>query len=276
MSFRFSGTHIEEFRNKGFTVFRAILPPSLIADLRRASDGAREVARRARGSQAQRLQPIVAYDLELRPFLDYQELPQLKDALARVLSPRHRLGGNPSAPLGTLGLLLEPAELPWCTPWHRDWRDHQDPELASHWEKSYLDLNLFNQTNCALYADNATWIVPGSHLRPDLPQERSAFPEQPPRPPMLEGLSVEEREQACLDYCRRMPGAHCLHLNAGDFALYRNTLWHLGNYLPYQRRTTLHDSLFTPEYEAWQERMIAMRRQQAGRAHSSALSGGSP
>jgi hypothetical protein len=30
--------------------------------------------------------------------------------------------------------------------------------------------------------------------------------------------------------------------------VYRNTLWHIGNYVPYIKRATVHGSLMTPEY----------------------------
>ena len=53
-----------------------------------------------------------------------------------------------------------------------------------------------------------------------------------------------------------MPGAVQLHLEAGDFCLYRNTLWHLGNYLPYRRRATLHDAVDTDEFFAWREETL--------------------
>ncbi len=67
----------------------------------------------------------------------------------------------------------------------------------------------------------------------------------------MDGLTYEERERTGLDYCRAMPGAVRLHLDAGDFALYRNTLWHLGNYSPHLKRATLHDSADTPEFREW-------------------------
>ncbi len=112
-------------------------------------------------------------------------------------------------------------------------------------------MNYFNQLNCALYQDNSTWVVPGSHLRGDLPRERAAFPIRPIPDLRLDGMTDEERERACLEYCQSMPGAVCLHLNAGDFALYRNTLWHLGSYVPYGKRATLHDVVDTPEFIEW-------------------------
>jgi len=40
MTFAFSDRHVEEYRTQGYTVFRQILPPGLVADLRRASAAA--------------------------------------------------------------------------------------------------------------------------------------------------------------------------------------------------------------------------------------------
>jgi ectoine hydroxylase-related dioxygenase (phytanoyl-CoA dioxygenase family) len=250
MSFHFSDQHIEEYHTQGYTVFRSILPPSLVADLRRVTDRAREIAREKHGPQAQRLQPVFAYDLDAKPFEDFGELPPLRDAVARVLTPRHTFGTR-----ALLGVLVEPAERPWCTKWHRDWRDNAPGLDVAAWEAVFHDINYFNQLNCALYQDSSTWVVPGSHLRDDLPRERAAFRDRAiANPPQGEGSS-EERERDCLEYCESMPGAVCLHMDAGDFALYRNTLWHLGSYVPYCKRATLHDAVDTPEFIAWRQRV---------------------
>lgn len=63
-----------------------------------------------------------------------------------------------------------------------------------------------------------------------------------------------------------MPGAKRLYLEAGDLALYRSTLWHIGNYVPYKKRATLHDNAMTPEYVAWRDevRAEAKARTEAG------------
>ena len=55
---------------------------------------------------------------------------------------------------------------------------------------------------------------------------------------------------------RSMPGAVQIHLDAGDFCLYRNTLWHLGNYVPYRIRSTLHDAVDTEEFAAWRTKAL--------------------
>jgi hypothetical protein len=242
MAFKFSERHIEEFTTRGATVFQAILPPSLIGDLRRATENARDIARAKHGQQTQRLQPVAGTGIDMKPFEDYRDLPELVDAIARVLSPQHKHGQ-----LETIGVLLEPAELPYCTAWHRDGREILSVEV---WESVARDLDHCNQINCALYEDSSTWIVPGSHARSDTPYEQTVEPRHPKKPD-LSGLSYEEREYFCEQYAQSMPGAERLFLNAGDFALYRSTMWHLGSYLPYRKRATLHEPVFTPSSQAW-------------------------
>jgi hypothetical protein len=245
MTFTFSDQHIDEYRTLGYTVFHQILPPTLIADLRRSADQARAIARLEHSPQAQRLQPVSKYEIDQQPFIDYAELAPLKDAIHRLLSPQHNHGNR-----DVFGILLEPANEPYCTQWHRDWRDNAPNLDLDKWDEHFLDDRYFNQINCALYGDSCTWVVPGSHLRRDLQREIERLPERP-----IAGLSSIERECACLDYVRSMPGAVQLHLEAGDFCLYRNTLWHLGNYVPYRQRATLHDSVDTPEFAAWRDAM---------------------
>lgn len=261
MPFAFSDEHIESYHTHGYTVFRQILPPSLISDLRRVCDQARDIAREKSGGQVQRLQPVGKYDIDQQPFIDYADLPELVDAIARVLTPMHRHGDR-----DLFGVLLEPQDHPWCTNWHRDWRDNAAGLPIAKWEACMTDINLFNQINCALYEDHCTWVVPGSHHRRDLPREAALFPDRPITPPKLDGLSNEAREQTCLAYCESMPGAVQLHLNAGDFALYRNTLWHIGNYVPYSKRATIHDGPMTPEFDAWRTEMaeVCRKRREEG------------
>ena len=100
MTFQFSDQHIEDYHRLGYTVFRGILPPSLIDDLRRVTDEARVIAREQHGPQTQRLQPVSAFDIDQQPFYDFRDLPELRDAVARVLTPQHTYGNE--ALLGVL------------------------------------------------------------------------------------------------------------------------------------------------------------------------------
>ena len=249
MTWSWSERHIEEYHLQGFTVFEAILPPSLIKDLRRGCAVARDLARERSGPQTQRLQPVFDFDIDHEAFTDFVELPELHDALQQTLGPQHSYGHRDG-----LGVLFEPAELPWCTPWHRDWRDNIFGLDLERWEADFRNQDLFNQLNCALYEDSSTWVVPGSHLRPDLPREAARFPDRPIAGPALDELNAAERERACRRYCQSLPGAVPLHLGAGDFCLYRNTLWHIGNYVPYRQRATLHDFIDTPAFRSWRDK----------------------
>lgn len=252
MPFTFSEQHIADYYHHGYTVFRGILPPSLVRDLRRVTDRAREIAREEHGPQAQRLQPVKTYEsrLDLQPFRDYTDLPELMDALQKVLSPEHAMEGLP-----LLGILFEPAERPWCTAWHRDitaQTRHINPdEFRTH----VRNPTFFNQINCALYTDTCAWYVPGSDGRPDTAAEQEAARQQP----NLDGKSEEDCERLNLAYCQGMPGAVQFVLEPGDFALYRSTGWHIGNYAPYRKRATLHDAVWDPEarrwFNAWLERL---------------------
>ena len=156
MAFTFSEKHITNYHTLGYTIFREILPTTLVGDLRRVTDRARILARAEKGRQTQRLQPIGAYDLDLQPFKDYGELPELNNAIHRVLTPRHY-----HADLNRMGVLLEPADHAWCTNWHRDWRDHMpkevfESEFREDWDRQIFDVDYMNQVNCALYEDPST------------------------------------------------------------------------------------------------------------------------
>jgi hypothetical protein len=241
---------IEHYRVSGWIVLHRIIPPTLIHDLRREADIARDVARRT-DPNAQRLQPIAQHpELNPRRFQDLCELPELVSAMKQLVAPDAWITG-PSR----MGILLEPSERPWATQWHRDYGPFQVRVDKDEFRKLQNDPRYFHQINCPLYAESCTWYVPGSHLRNDTPQEvhlTRDFPWQIGSDQT--GKSVEELEHYCAAYVRSMPGAIQFSLDAGDLALYRNHGYHVGNYVPYQRRATLHDNVWTPPFKASTER----------------------
>jgi len=255
MTFKYSDQHREQYMSDGFTILRNLIPTSLLIDLRRETVKAREIARTKYGQQAQRLQPVYAYE-ELRhePFRDFLNLPGLQATVAGILGPDHKQSD-------IMGVLLEPAQHAWATPWHRDWgynAPHVD--MTAFWE-AIRDLRMFNQLNGALYDDHSLWVVPGSHNRDDSAEERAVFPiVPPPKPDLRDDMTAEERELTCLAYARHMPGAIPVPLFAGDVAFYRACQWHLGNYIPYTKRATLHDGFYSPADLEWQ---TSVRRRQA-------------
>jgi ectoine hydroxylase-related dioxygenase (phytanoyl-CoA dioxygenase family) len=254
MPFRYTEQHREEYYRDGLTVLRNIIPSTLIADLRREADRARRIARQKQGPQAQRLSPIDEYpEVNSRPFEEFMALPDLQATVRNILGPGYRYGPN-------MAVLIEPKQKPWCTAWHRDWKYLIKELTPDVYHAAITNLHMFNQFNAALYEDHSFWVVPGSHNREDTPEEIAAFPEMPHLPPEFgQPMGSVEKEHACLEYCRRMPGAVQIALEAGDIAFYRQCSWHTGNYVPYIKRATLHDRFYSADDVAWIEKMAEMQ-----------------
>ena len=240
---------VSKYLMRGYWIFRRIIPASLLRDLRCQADIARSLAHEINGPQAQRIQPLNKFSdkLDLQPFKDYAELADLRDAIESLLGP-----GYTHAHLNIMGLLVEPLEHPWCCGWHRDGvvevpiRD-RNPAMNAAMKEFWHDLRVFNQVNCALYADSSTWFVPGSHLRTfDEPGEIESTGRSDMQIPPG-SMSSAEAERYYLDHCLSMPNAEPIHLFAGDFMIYRNLAWHTGLYLPYQPRATIHDIISHPD-----------------------------
>ena len=62
MPFQYTQQHRIEYERDGLTILRGVIPATLLADLRRETDKACEIARRQHGPQAQRLQPVYEYE----------------------------------------------------------------------------------------------------------------------------------------------------------------------------------------------------------------------
>jgi hypothetical protein len=250
MAFKPTDQHVDEFYRNGFTIFRELIPASLLTDLREMADRGLMVARELHGPQAQRLQPIVKH-LDCQPYFALVDLPSLQEAMDLILGEGISPGRPPNGEDPAAGILYHPQDRPWCTQWHRDWRDNVATLDIDIWKERQLDWRMFNQVNCALYEDLCTWVVPGSHLRDDTPGEATRFPDRPIPRPNFEDLATSDAELEGLAYCRSMPGAVQAHLNAGDYMLYRSSLWHIGNYCHYKTRATLHDGIWTDAYWEW-------------------------
>jgi hypothetical protein len=244
MPFRAEQRHRDEFERDGYTIFRSLLPPSLLADLRCAAADASRIARERHGDCAQRLQPIFDVPgIDPRPFRDFAELPELQEAIRAVLTPQHWHGSE------RLGLLVDPA-VAFTTRWHRD---AFLPERAERFQREAVDPALYNQCNCPLHPDRSLLIVPRSHLRPNTEAEvRHAGARQ--------GHRITGAWADLLAYADAMPGAMRVELDAGDYALYRASMWHVGIYSPSIRRATLHDHVDTEASVAWRREMAAVVR----------------
>lgn len=258
MPFQYTEQHRIEYEREGLTILRGLIPAALLTDLRRETDTAREIARRQHGPQAQRLQPVYAYEeLNAQTFRDFLGLPGMQAAVSRILGSDHH-------PSDIMGVLLEPERDAWCTHWHRDWGYNVPGIDIDAFFQAVPNLRLFNQLNAALYDDHSLWVVPGSHNREDTEEERAPFVSiPPPAPPLRADMDAAERELTCLEYVRCMPNAVPVALFAGDVAFYRACGWHIGNYVPYTRRATLHDGFYCQEDLDWQA-AVRRRQEEAG------------
>lgn len=242
------------YRENGYFILRQVIPANLLRDLRREAAKAYEIARRISGPQAQRLSKIKEHadELDLTPFREFDHIEGLNDAIKALLTEEHTL-----KPTEDATILFGPRERPWATEWHRDWRDHvledefQNTIGNARWQEIALDFRLWNQVNCPLYEDTSTWYVPGSFKRvhnTETEERVYASTTQQELRDDAKQRTDAELELFCLRYCQSMPGAIQLVLNPGDFGLYRNVGWHIGNYVPYRTRMTLHTHCFTEAY----------------------------
>ncbi len=252
MSYRYSEQNRDEYFRDGFTILRGLIPAALLTDLRQETDKARLIAREKGGPQTQRLQPVYAHsELNHERFRDFLSLSEFVRTVHGILGLDH-----PQTDI--MGVLLEPAGKPWATNWHRDWVHHNSKIDPVDFSEQMRNPLMFNQFNAALWDDHSLWVVPGSHDRDDTPEERAAFGNVPvPPPSFADGQSNEERELVCGEYLRKMPGAQQVSLLAGDCAFYRSCQWHIGTYVPYTKRATLHDGFYGPDDRVWQAKLKA-------------------
>ncbi len=135
------------------------------------------------------------------------------------------------------------------------------------------DFNFWNQVNCPLYEDNSTWYVPGSFQRDsNTVKENELYASTTQE--ILRDETNEQTDEAlelfCLQYCQAMPDAVQLVLNPGDFCVYRNVGWHIGNYVPYRKRMTIHTQCDTPEFVAFRNEYFHLLNAQPLRWKSTA------
>jgi len=260
--FELKPQHEADYNGQGYCIFERLLPVTLLSDLRREADKGRTLARQVRGESAQRLQPIKKYSdvIDIKPFEALANLPGLERALEKLIGPLASYGVARDDKNRSTGVLYEPAAKAWCTEWHRDWRDNVPGLCYDTFDRLQNNKRYFNQVNCALYDDSCTWVVPFSHNRRDTDEEIRRFPTRPIQVVNTSQMSEVEAELAVRDYATSLPGAFQVHLHPGDFLLYRNAAWHLGAYMPHQRRSTIHDFISTPEYtELWNNPPVRLR-----------------
>ena len=101
--------------------------------------------------------------------------------------------------------------------WHRDHHPIDTAPLQGYIDDILEGGPRYVQWNIPLYDDSVLWVIPGSHLRLNTP---------------------EENELLLADPCRPLPNSVQTHLKAGDGVVYILPILHWGsNYSPKMRRT---------------------------------------
>lgn len=101
--------------------------------------------------------------------------------------------------------------------WHRDLHPIDTAPLQGYIDDILEGGPRYVQWNIPLYEDSVLWVIPGSHLRLNTPEENEAMLADPRRP---------------------LPNGVQTHLKAGDGVVYILPILHWGsNYSPQMRRT---------------------------------------
>ena len=61
MAFQFQDSMVNEYLSQGYLILRGIVPPSLLTDLRREAEKARDLAHKLNGPQTQSIQPLYIF-----------------------------------------------------------------------------------------------------------------------------------------------------------------------------------------------------------------------
>ena len=245
------------YRESGYFILRQVIPASLLTDLRREAAKAHAIAVRLHGPQTQRLAPLRTHEaeLDLKPFRDFTQIEGLNAAVQALLTPEHFL-----KPTEDGCILFGPRERPWS--------DRVAPRLARPCPGGRVPgrggrcplagnrhrLPVLEPGQLPLYEDISTWYVPSSFKRVhNTPEEMRVYASTTQQELWDEDRrrTNEEQEEFCLRYCQAMPGAVRLVLDPGDFAIYRNVGWHIGNYVPYRQRATISTHCITPAFAQW-------------------------
>ncbi len=242
MPFSFSEQHAVEYFGRGYTIFRQILPSSLVRDLRAVCEQAEPFVKWDEGAPKLTAVGKLSDKIDLAPFRAYKDLPALNDAFQKLLSPQHA----PAAIEEILEVFYQPKDEARSLKWHRDIKEDGVGLDPAQFRKLNASGKWFVKVNAALYPDPSLFYVPSSLKRGNLPIEEEVAERFP-----LRANSKEQWEEVVSGYVGSMPGAEQVFLGVGDVAVYQPNAFHLGAYWPSVRRATLQDTVWTAEIRTW-------------------------
>lgn len=247
MGFEFSERHAEEYYRRGYTIFRQVIPASLLADLRRACEQADPYIVYDESAPKVRSVAKLEGKLDLAPFRAYKSLEPLNLAYQKLLTGGHA----PAALDEILEVFFQPKDHTRCLKWHRDIREDGNAIDSEWFRKVNGTGKWFVKVNAPLYPDPCLFYMPYSNNRPNRPEELEVAERFSEIEAIEPEAPAEIWDAAVMRYVYAMPGVEQLFLSPGDVAVYQPNAFHIGVYWPSVRRATLQDTVWDAEVRAW-------------------------
>ena len=150
--------------------------------------------------------------------LDRETAPAVEGWLEEhIRGVRSTLLDEPTAAVTQMMMMCSPVRDHGPAQWHRDLHPIDTAPLQGYIDDIVEAGPRYVQWNIPLYDDSVLWVVPGSHLRFNTPEENAVMGADP---------------------CQPVPSGVQTHLEAGDGVVYILPILHWGsNYSPLLRRT---------------------------------------
>ncbi len=222
----------DRFLEQGYLIVKEAVPSSKLERLRRAYETL--VDRQRNNWKAERKEgdpPGGEWEKSAQPRLLLQR-PPLVNQLDRETAPAVEVWMEENIRGNSLKLLDESDAavtemMMMCSPirdhgpakWHRDIHPIDTAPLQGYIDDIVEGGPRYLQWNIPLYDDSVLWVVPGSHLRCNTPEENERLSEDP---------------------CQSLPGGVRTHLEAGDGVVYITPILHWGSNYSTRLRRTVH------------------------------------
>ena len=220
----------DQFLEQGFLVLPQVVPPQHLERLRAQSE--QMVERRKLSWAAERGPddpPGGAWETSAQPRLHVGAPPELIDRQTagfaefwlhdNTLGTSAQLMQMPQAAVTEMMMMCNPVSDRGPASWHRDIHPYDTAPLQGYIDHIAENGPRYVQWNIPLYDDDVLWVVPGSHLRLNTPDEQRQLDRDPRLP---------------------LPHAVQTHLKAGDGVVYITPILHWGSNYSTRLRRTLH------------------------------------
>ncbi len=220
----------DRFLDEGYLILRGMIPPRDLEVLRQSYEILVDRQRRIWTEEAARgAAPADVWRTSAQPRLNITRPPDLGDreTVAAFEFWLHEntqgvssvLLAEDDAPPTEMMLMCNPARDHGPARWHRDFYPPLNCPLMAYADDILESGPRYVQWNVPLYDDSVLWVVPGSHVRRNTPEENAS-------------MSRDSRSP--------VPGGVQTHLRAGDGVVYILPILHWGSNYSTKRRRTIH------------------------------------